>query len=545
MQQRTLASRYELAEPIGRGAVGQVWRAWDERRRRMVAVKVIQVAEIRNPEHLADSIGRFQREVAAVGMLRHPNIVTAFEAGRAGDELFLAMELAEGRPLADVIALREARGLGPLPVLDVLTTGEQVCAGLAAAHAAGIVHRDIKPGNLMVCSDRKIKIIDFGMALLLDDGSPRLTRRGQVVGTLAYMSPEQINGDDVDGRADLYSVGCVLYEMLAGRRPFVAEMPEAMMLQHLNDQPPPLQSLRQGLPAELCTLVSELMAKDVLARPEAASEVVTRLAEVRAEAEAAESRRLTVRPGDRDLESARATVLIGEPATPAPAVRPAEAAGALWRQAAGSAAEQAAGSAAAQAAGSAAEQAAGSAAAPSAAGPAVRAAQVAAEPGPGLVRFGPGLSASAPAPVPEWTKPPRTRRRRRRLWPRVLSTAVTLAVIAAVGVVLWIRAHETLNVSAVAVAPASLPGSSCNVTVDVVGTVFTNTHGGQIQYQWIRNGTLTSPVQTAIIASGQTKTQLHLSWAFHGTGTYRATAELRMLSPQVTSAQTAFTYSCP
>ena len=484
MQQRTLANRYELQEPLGRGAVGQVWRAWDERRRRMVAVKVIQVAEIRNPDHLADSLGRFQREVTAVGMLRHPNIVTAFEAGRAGEELFLAMELAEGRPLADVIALREDRGLGPLPVLDAVTTGEQVCAGLAAAHAAGIVHRDIKPSNLMVCSDRKIKIIDFGMALLLDDGSPRLTRRGQVVGTLAYMSPEQIDGDDLDGRADLYSVGCVLYELLAGRRPFVTDLPEAMMLAHLHDQPPPLQSLRHGLPAELCTLLSQLMAKEMSDRPRAASEVVARLTEIRAEAEAAESQRLTMRPDAVDPESARATVLVGEPAATA---HPA---------------------------------------------------------GQGPVRFGPGLPAPAAPPVPQWTKPP-ARRRRRRLWPRVLSTAVTLAIIAAVGVVLWIRAHETLKVSAVAVAPAALPGGTCNVTVDVVGTVFTNTHGGQIQYQWIRNGALTSPVQTAIIASGQTKTQLHLSWSFHGTGTYRATAELRMLSPEVTSATTSFTYACP
>jgi eukaryotic-like serine/threonine-protein kinase len=514
MQNETIAGRYELQEPLGRGAVGQVWRAWDERRRRMVAVKVISVAEVRSTDHLADSVGRFQREVTAVAALRHPNIVTAFEAGRAGDELFLAMELAEGSSLADVIELREARGLGPMPVLDALTISEQVCAGLAAAHAAGIVHRDIKPSNLMVCPDQRIKIIDFGMALLLDDGSPRLTRRGQVVGTLAYMSPEQINGDDLDGRADLYSVGCVLYELLAGRRPFVTDLPEAMMLQHLNDQPPPLESLRPGLPAELCTLVSELMAKDARARPRAAGEVVTRLAGIRAEAEAAESQRLTARPSDSNPESARATVLFGRAAAPASAPGPAAPASAPGPAAPVSP--------------------------PGAAGLAV-----APGPSPGLVRFGPGLPASAAPHVPEWTKPAAARpRRRRRLWSRVLSTALTLAIIAAVGVVLWIRAHETLKVSAVAVAPAALPGNSCNVTVDVVGTVFTNTHGGQIQYQWVRNGTLTSPVQTAIIASGQTRTQLHLSWSFHGTGTYHATAELRMLSPEVTSATTAFTYAC-
>ena len=189
MQQRLLVGRYQLQDQLGRGAFGQVWRAWDERRGRAVAVKLIQVGEILNPEYVTDTTARFQREVAAVSRVRQANIVAAFEAGRVGDELFLVMELADGSPLSEVVELRNTRGLGPLPAIDVLTMGEHVCAGLAAAHAAGIVHRDIKPSNLMVCSDQIVKIIDFGMARLLDDGSPRLTRQGQAVGTLAYMSP--------------------------------------------------------------------------------------------------------------------------------------------------------------------------------------------------------------------------------------------------------------------------------------------------------------------------------------------------------------------
>jgi hypothetical protein len=126
----------------------------------------------------------------------------------------------------------------------------------------------------------------------------------------------------------------------------------------------------------------------------------------------------------------------------------------------------------------------------------------------------------------------------------VLSTFLTLAIIAAVAVVLWLRTHEVFKVTSVAVAPAALPGDKCNVTVDVVGTIVTNGHGGQVTYQWVRNGTLTSPVATALVGSGQTTAPLHLSWSFNGKGTYQATAELRVLSPEVASAKTTFTYSC-
>jgi eukaryotic-like serine/threonine-protein kinase len=280
VHERILAGRYQLQEALGEGAFGQVWQALDAEESRTVAVKVIRVGEIVNPEFATDIAERFQREVDAVSVLRHPNIVRAFEAGRSGDDLFLAMELADGGALADILDARYAAGLGPVRVADVVAVAAQTCEGLAAAHAASIVHRDIKPSNLMVCSDGLIKIIDFGMARLLDDGSPRLTRQGTAVGTLAYMSPEQLEGGDADGRADLYSLGCVMYELLAGRRPFLADEPEAMLMQQLYDTPPPLRSFRPAIPADLARLTEAMLAKEPEDRPAGADEVLRRLAAI-------------------------------------------------------------------------------------------------------------------------------------------------------------------------------------------------------------------------------------------------------------------------
>jgi serine/threonine protein kinase len=529
VQQRVLAGRYQLQDQLGRGAFGQVWRAFDERRSRTVAVKLIQVGEILNPDYVTDTTARFQREVAAVSRVRQANIVTAYEAGRVGDELFLVMELADGTPLSEVIELRNARDLGPLPVLDVLAIAEHVCTGLAAAHAAGIVHRDIKPSNLMVCSDQVVKIIDFGVARLLDDGSPRLTRQGQAVGTLAYMSPEQLEGGELDGRADLYSVGCVCYELLAGRRPFTADLPEAMMMQHLYDQASPLRLLRPEVPAGLETLVSGLMAKDKRGRPANANDVVTALAAIRAQAELAESRRLTSYEPDPEPEpepeSVRSTVYAPDLHSESPPSTASEPDLAPESARVTVLADEAA-------------------ATPVGLAPAGSVAAAVTEPPAAPVRFGPGLSGgSAPPALPDWGKPPKPKRRRRR-WLSVLSTFLTLAIIAAVAVVLWLRTHEVFKVTSVAVAPAAAPGDKCNVTVDVVGSIVTNGRGGDVTYQWIRNGDITSPVATTVVGTGQTIAPLHLSWYFHGKGSYQATAELRVLSPEVAAAKTTFTYSC-
>jgi serine/threonine protein kinase len=219
----TLVGRYELEVPLGSGAMGEVWRGWDLATRKQVAVKLVQLASIDDQALLAETIARFRREADTLARLRHPNIVSALEAGRVGNELFMVMELAEGMSLAAMLRQRQANGLGMFPVESVLRIAKQACSGLAAAHAIGVVHRDIKPSNLMVSARGHLTIVDFGIARLLEDNSPRLTAPSETVGTLSYMSPEQAAGIDVDGRSDLYSFGCVLYELLAGRPPFVAE----------------------------------------------------------------------------------------------------------------------------------------------------------------------------------------------------------------------------------------------------------------------------------------------------------------------------------
>ncbi len=321
-QQRVLADRYQLQVSLGRGATGQVWRAWDEHKRRTVAVKVVHVGQIQDPDYLAETVARFRREVMAVGKLRHPNIVTAYEAGRSGGDFFLVMELADGSPLTDVIEQRTAKGLGLFPVPSVLAISEQVCAGLGAAHAAGVVHRDIKPSNLMVCKGQRIKIIDFGIARLVSDKAPQLTRVGQQIGTLAYMSPEQLEGKGLDHRADLYSLGCMMYELLAGRQPFTAELAGALIKQQLLDQPVPLRERRAVVPEPLERLVSDLMAKSRDDRPASAEAVIDRIAGMRQASESpAAQRSATLLVQDLPQDQASRPTVLGElPGQQAPAV---------------------------------------------------------------------------------------------------------------------------------------------------------------------------------------------------------------------------------
>jgi len=210
--------------------MGEVWRGRDLATRQPVAVKLVRLASIDDPARVAETIARFRREADTLARLRHPNIVSALEAGRVGDELFMVMELAEGISLAAMLRQRQANGLGMFPVDSVLRIGQQACSGLAAAHAIGVVHRDIKPSNLMVSARGHLTIVDFGIARLLEDNSPRLTAADETIGTLTYMSPEQAAGRDVDARSDLYSFGCVLYELLAGRPPFVAQVPMIIII---------------------------------------------------------------------------------------------------------------------------------------------------------------------------------------------------------------------------------------------------------------------------------------------------------------------------
>lgn len=268
MADRTLA-HYRLIERLGAGGMGEVWRATDTRLGRDVALKLLPRECTVDAERLA----RFQREARALATLDHPGIVTVFSIEQDGDQHFLTMALVGGRTLAQVIAP------GGLPLADVLGFASRLADALAAAHDHGIVHRDLKPGNIMVGSDSRLKVLDFGLAKLVAGATegletvtaePALTREGGFVGTLPYMSPEQIEGRDVDNRSDLYSLGVIIHEMASGRRPFAGDSQAALISAILRDRPPALRTLRAGLPAELERLVERCLEKDPRRRHESA-----------------------------------------------------------------------------------------------------------------------------------------------------------------------------------------------------------------------------------------------------------------------------------
>ncbi len=203
---RTLG-RYEVVELIGRGGMGSLYRARDPRIGRNVAIKQLR-PEFDTPE-LRD---RFSREAAAAGSLSHPNIVTIYDVGEDEGMPFIAMEYVRGETFTDLMGLRP-----PLTVARKLQLVEEVCSGLAHAHEAGIIHRDIKPANLIVGSEGIVKILDFGIAKLISSG---LTIPGMILGTLNYMAPEQIRGEPIDARADIFALGAVLYELLTHQQAF-------------------------------------------------------------------------------------------------------------------------------------------------------------------------------------------------------------------------------------------------------------------------------------------------------------------------------------
>jgi eukaryotic-like serine/threonine-protein kinase len=259
--------RYEILERIGGGGMGIVYKARDPALDRLVALKLL-------PPHLvadAEARARLIREARAASALDHPNIAVVHEIG--SDEpapndpvharLFIAMAYYEGETLAEKLAR------GPLPVRDVLDYAVQLAEGLSAAHDAGIVHRDVKPANLIVTNRGQLKIVDFGIAR---GTGQDLTREGTRIGTVAYMSPEQTRGHSVDHRTDLWSAGVVMYETLAGARPFSGEADEAVVYGIRHDDPPPLDTLRPDVPTALARAVERCMAKDPAARcPSAAA----------------------------------------------------------------------------------------------------------------------------------------------------------------------------------------------------------------------------------------------------------------------------------
>ncbi|WP_344592224.1 serine/threonine-protein kinase [Actinomadura vinacea] len=267
-----LGGRYRLETLIGRGGMGEVWCGTDRRLRRPVAVKVLSLDAAPGEQ----AVARLRREAETAGTLQHPAVTVVFDIGEEphpevpdGRLVYLVMELLEGRDLRTVLGVAP----GGLPVPQAVSLAAQVAEGLAAAHARGVVHRDVKPANLLILADGRVKICDFGIAWL-GDTTTRLTTDGSVIGTPRYMAPEQFGGE-VGPRTDLYSLGCVLHELLTGRPPFKAEGGFAqLMYMHLNATPEPLPD---SFPAELRALVAELLAKDMAARPADAATVAQRL----------------------------------------------------------------------------------------------------------------------------------------------------------------------------------------------------------------------------------------------------------------------------
>ncbi|CAA9227423.1 MAG: Serine/threonine-protein kinase PknA, partial [uncultured Blastococcus sp.] len=249
-----LAGRYEITAPIAVGGMGEVWKARDQILDRIVAAKVLKSEFTGDPSFLA----RFRNEARHTAGLTHPNIASVYDYGETVDDTgtqqlaFLVMEFVEGQPLVSIL-----HDEGALPVDWTLHVVSQSADGLSAAHRAGVVHRDIKPGNLMVRPDGVVKLTDFGIAQARD--ATPLTRTGMVVGTAQYLSPEQAQGMEVNAASDVYSLGVVAYECLTGARPFDGASQVAIALAHINRPPPPLPS---HVPAAVRLLVERALAKD-------------------------------------------------------------------------------------------------------------------------------------------------------------------------------------------------------------------------------------------------------------------------------------------
>ncbi len=258
LEHRTLGGRYLVESLIASGGMARVYRGRDSVLGRTVAIKVLAPPLDSDPEFVA----RFRREARAAAGLNHPGVVAVFDTGSDGDVHYIVMEHVEGHTLAEIIR-RDA----PIPPERAAEIGMAVCDALSAAHEEGLVHRDVKPANVMVTPSGAIKVMDFGIARAATD---TLTRTGRMLGTAAYLSPEQARGRPADARSDLYSLGCVLYEMLTGKPPFGGESPVAVASRHVSEDPEPPTGLNPEIPAALESVVLKALAKDPAARYQSA-----------------------------------------------------------------------------------------------------------------------------------------------------------------------------------------------------------------------------------------------------------------------------------
>jgi tRNA A-37 threonylcarbamoyl transferase component Bud32 len=289
MAQQVLSERYKIEGTLGEGGMARVYRGTDEVLGRTVAIKVLA------DRYASDDrfVTRFRREAQAAAALSHPNVVAVYDTGDDGPAHFIVMEYVEGETLSDVLK-RE----GALDPARAASIAEHVAAALQAAHQRGLVHRDVKPGNVMIDAEGRIKVMDFGIARAAADDT--LTQTGAVLGTAPYLSPEQAQGDRVDARSDVYSLGCVLYEMVAGRPPFSGDSPVSLAFRHVNEDPKPPSAYRPGLPPEIEAVIMRALEKDPARRFGSADEFRRALAKARA-GETATEPMVAARGGDTSV----------------------------------------------------------------------------------------------------------------------------------------------------------------------------------------------------------------------------------------------------
>jgi serine/threonine protein kinase len=266
-------SQYEIVERLGGGAMGVVYKARDRRLQRLVALKFLAPSMSEEPEFKS----RFLQEAKAIASLDHPNLCSLFDVAEPEEgQLVIVMPFYEGETLKQKI------GRGPLPLDRAVDYAVQIAAGLAHAHAAGVVHRDIKPANVIVTTGERVRILDFGIAKV-SSVQAKLTRTGMVLGTLAYMSPEQASGERIDHRSDLWALGVVLYEMVTGRQPFTGDSLEALFHAILWPKPERVTALRPEVPPGLEALVHRLLEKNPADRYQDAVALIAELEAVRAD----------------------------------------------------------------------------------------------------------------------------------------------------------------------------------------------------------------------------------------------------------------------
>src|ERR671930_460978 len=253
--------RYRILRKLGTGGMANVYLAEDQELGRRVAIKIL------DDRHASDEqfIERFRREAKNAAGLSHPNIVSIYDRGEAEGTYYIAMEFLDGRSLKELIV-----GRGPAPVKIAIDYARQILAAVGFAHRHGIVHRDIKPHNVLVGHEGRLKVTDFGIAR---SGASQMTEVGSIIGTAQYLSPEQARGSRVDQTSDLYSVGVVLYELLTGQVPFTGDTPLEIAMKHLSEVPTPPSELRPEVPHDLDLVVLRALAKDQAERYETAEEM--------------------------------------------------------------------------------------------------------------------------------------------------------------------------------------------------------------------------------------------------------------------------------